>query len=176
MDGRPEQPQVSGIKGVPLPVDMLADIVQPDAFAERDPREWVPINEAMWTRPLILNVSQGYWIHLLKVGRPGVINRHRHSSQVNIFTLKGQWLYPEKDWVAVPGTYVFEPPGDVHTLVVPEGGAEMIFLSFVTGALLYVDEKGALTGYDDVFTRIDQARSHYTAIGLGADFVKRMIR
>ena len=161
---------------VPPPLDMLAEISLAGALDPQDPREWVPVGTEIWSRPLCLNVSQGYWVHLLRAGRPGMINRHRHSSQVHVITLKGCWRYPERDWVAGPGTYVFEPPGDTHTLVIPEGGAEMVFLSFVTGTLLYVDEAGEVIAYDDVFTRIDAARRHYAAVGLGEDYVKRLIR
>nr|WP_321440639.1 2,4'-dihydroxyacetophenone dioxygenase family protein [uncultured Hyphomonas sp.] len=159
-----------------LPVDMLPDIIQPDTWLGHDERAWVPLGNECYSMPLCLNVSEGYWVHLMRVRKPGIINRHRHSSPVHVMTLKGHWHYPEKDWIASAGTYVFEPPGDYHTLCVPEGGAEMIFMANVKGALLYVDEDGNPNGYDDVFTRIDSARRHYEAIGLGADYVKRYIR
>ena len=161
---------------IAAPIDMLPEIVRPDSLCESDTREWVPVGEALYSRPLCLNVSEGYWLHLLWAKRSGFINRHRHSSPVHVFTLKGHWHYPEKDWVAGPGTYVFEPPGDTHTLKVPEGCPEMMFMANVKGTLLYVDERGAPTGYDDVFTRIDAARKHYATVGLGADYVRRFIR
>lgn len=166
----------TGLGQLALPADMIGDIVAHDTFADGDERFWAPVGDGIYSRPLCLNVSQGYWVHLLKVKKPGVINRHRHSSQVHVMTLKGHWHYPERDWVASAGTYVFEPPGEVHTLEVPPGGAEMVFLAFVTGVLQYVDQAGALTGYDDVFTRIDAARAHYEAIGLGGDYVRRFVR
>ena len=126
------------------PPDMLPEIVRPDALTETDPRQWVPRGGGNYSLPLCLNVSEGYWVHLLRATEPGIINRHRHTSPVHLITLKGHWHYPEKDWVAAPGTYVFEAPGDVHTLCVPEGGAEMAFMANVRGALLYVDEEGPL--------------------------------
>ncbi|MGB0252355.1 MAG: cupin domain-containing protein [Paracoccaceae bacterium] len=42
------------------------------------------------------------------------------------WVIKGKWHYLEHDWVATEGSYVFEPPGETHTLVVPEGVDEMI--------------------------------------------------
>jgi hypothetical protein len=39
-----------------------------------------------------------------------------------------------------------------------------------------VDPQGVTTGYDDVFTRIDKARAHYVAAGLGETFVEQFIR
>src|SRR5215469_1217200 len=156
----------TGLGQLVLPPEMIQEIVLPNAFAETPTAEWVPLGNECYSRPLCLNVSEGYWAHLFRVRKPGFVNRHRHSSQVHVLTLKGHWHYPEKNWVAAAGTYVFEPPGDVHTLIVPEGGAEMMFLSIVRGALLYVDEQGKTVGYDDVFTRIESARRHYAAVGL----------
>ena len=63
----------------------------------------------------------------------------------------------------------------MHTLVVDEGN-EMITLFHNTGALLYCDEDGIITGTSDVFDRINTARNHFEEVGLGADFVKNFIR
>jgi 2,4'-dihydroxyacetophenone dioxygenase len=46
----------------------------------------------------------------------------------------------------------------------------------VHGSLMYVDQDGNSTGYDDVFTRIDKYRAHFDAVGLGADYVKNFMR
>lgn len=161
---------------VPAPVDMLPEIVMPECWMHTDDKHWVPLGNDSYSLPMCLNVSEGYWVHLLRVCTPGIVNRHRHSSPVHVLTLKGNWHYPERDWVASPGTYVFEAPGDVHTLCVPEGCDEMMFMANVKGALVYVDEMGNPTGYDDVFTRIAAARAHYENIGLGGDYVKNFIR
>ena len=100
--------------------DALPEIVIPKAIPEDD-RLWVPQAENVWFRPLCLNRSQGYWMNLLKVRRAGVLSRHRHPQSVHGFVLKGRWHYLEHDWMAEEGSYVFEPPGETHTLVVPEG-------------------------------------------------------
>jgi 2,4'-dihydroxyacetophenone dioxygenase len=42
--------------------------------------------------------------------------------------------------------------------------------------LIYVDEQGRLTGYDDVHTMIELCRSHYRQVGLGEDYVRQFIR
>ena len=106
----------------------------------------------------------------------GGIARHRHAGGVHAWVFKGRWHYLEHDWVAEEGSYIFEPPGETHTLVVPEGCNEMVTLFQVNGSLMYVDPQGASTGYDDVFTRIDKARAHYAAVGLGESFVEQFIR
>ena len=60
--------------------------------------------------------------------------------------------------------------------MVDEDGVEMITVFQVNGVMLYVDPDGAVLGYEDVFTKIDLCRAHYTKIGLGADFVDQFIR
>ena len=72
--------------------------------------------------------------------------------------------------------YVFEPPGETHTLTVPDGVDEMITFFHVTGCLYYVDPDGNPLGYDDVFTLIEDCRAHYEKVGLGAGFVDQFIR
>ena len=71
---------------------------------------------------------------------------------------------------------MFEPPGETHTLVVPDGVEEMITLFHITGAMIYVDPWGRQTGYEDVFTKIAMCRAHYGINGLGASFVDQFIR
>jgi len=160
---------------LPFPPDALPEIVVPDAVPE-DERLWVPQAENVWFRPLCLNASQGYWMNLLRVRKSGVLSRHRHPQAVHGFVLKGRWRYLEHDWEATAGSYVFEPPGETHTLVVPEGVEEMITFFQVNGVMVYTDQQGAVLGYEDVFTKIDLCRRHYTQVGLGEDFVQRYIR
>jgi hypothetical protein len=42
--------------------------------------------------------------------------------------------------------------------------------------MIYVDEAGATTGYEDVFTKISMCRQHYTENGLGAGYVDQFVR
>lgn len=160
---------------LPFPADALAEIVVPRAVPE-DERIWVPQADGVWFRPLCLNRSQGYWVNLLRVRRAGVLSRHRHPNAVHGFVLKGRWRYLEHDWIAEEGSYVFEPPGETHTLVVPEDVEEMITLFQVNGVMSYVDPWGKPTGYEDVFTKIDMCREHYAAVGLGAEYVDQFVR
>ena len=157
------------------PPEMAPDLVVAPALPA-DERVWVPQAANVWFRPLCLSASQGYWVNLLKVTRAGVLSRHRHTNPVHGYVLKGRWHYLEHDWVAEEGGYVYEPPGETHTLVVPDDVDEMITLFQVNGVMLYVDPDGNSTGYEDVFTKIAMCRSHYEACGLGAEYVERFIR
>ena len=160
---------------LPFPKEAAAEIVVDSAIPD-DERVWVPQMENVWFRPLCLNTVQGYWVNLLRVRRAGVLSRHRHPAPVHGFVLRGKWHYLEHDWVATEGSYVFEPPGETHTLVVPEDCVEMITLFHITGVMVYVDPYGKQTGYEDVFTKIDMCRAHYAKNGLGAEYVDRFVR
>ena len=160
---------------LPMPKEAPTEIVVPNAIPE-DERIWVQQAENVWFRPLCLNVSQGYWMNLLRVRKAGVLSRHRHPNPVHGFVLKGRWYYLEHDWVAEEGGYVYEPPGETHTLVVPDDVEEMITYFQVNGVMYYCDPWGKHLGYEDVFTKIENCRKHYDAVGLGADYVDQFIR
>ena len=156
--------------------------IQPEiaiAAIPDDERVWVPQAPSVWFRPLLLNTVTGSWCNLLRVRKAGVLSRHIHPSWVTGLVMKGAWRYLEHDWVAKEGAFVYEPPGEIHTLVVDEaaGGApEMITFFNIHGAMIYVDEQGNTTGYEDVFTKISMCRQHYTQVGLGADYVDQFVR
>ena len=160
---------------LPFPKDALQEIVIPDGMPQDD-RVWVPQAENVWFRPLCLNRAEGYWMNLLKVRKAGVLSRHRHPQGVHGWVLKGSWHYLEHDWEATEGSYVYEPPGETHTLVVPDEVQEMITLFQVNGVMCYVDPFGKIKGYEDVFTKIDLCRKHYEEVGLGAEYVDQFIR
>ena len=160
---------------LPMPENALPEIVIPSAIPDDD-KLWVKQAENVYFRPLCLNASQGYWMNLLKVTKSGVLSRHRHPNAVHGFVLKGRWHYLEHDWEAKEGSYVYEPPGETHTLVVPEDVEEMITFFQVNGIMSYVDPWGKLLGYEDVFTKIDLCRKHFINIGLGENYVDQFIR
>lgn len=162
---------------LPQPTGVRPDIFLPDAIDLcGEDNFWVPQAEGVWFKPLILNVSEGYYVNLLRVKRAGVLSRHRHSGPVHAFTLRGRWHYLEHNWGATEGRYVFEPPGETHTLIVPEDVPDMIALFHVSGGYVYVDPQGAALGYEDVFTKLEAAQRHYTNCGLGADYISRFVR
>lgn len=155
----------------PLAVSDLVINAIPD-----DERLWVPQAEQIWFRPLLFNTVGGEWVNLLRVRRSGVLSRHRHPAPVHGYVIKGSWRYLEHDWIATEGMYVFEPPGEVHTLVVEEPVDEMITLFHVCGALIYYDEQDQPCGHDDVHTKIALCRKHFAEVGLGDDFVNQFVR
>jgi quercetin dioxygenase-like cupin family protein len=157
---------------------MSADLVHLGVLTDwlKDDHLWVPSTTTVSFKPLLFNVSQGYYINLLRVRGGGLLSRHRHNGPVHALVLKGHWHYLEHDWIAQEGSYVYEPPGETHTLVVPSDVPEMITWFHVTAGYTYVDPQGAAQGFEDVFTRLATARAYYASIGLGADPAQLLVR
>jgi quercetin dioxygenase-like cupin family protein len=156
--------------------------IQPEiaiAAIPDDERVWVPQAPNVWFRPLLLNTVTGSWCNLLRVRKSGVLSRHVHPSWVVGYVIRGAWRYLEHDWVAREGAFVYEPPGEIHTLVVDEsvgGATEMITFFNIHGAMVYVDDAGQTIGYEDVFTKMAMCSAHYEAVGLGATYVDQFVR
>jgi 2,4'-dihydroxyacetophenone dioxygenase len=129
-----------------------------------DERMWMPVSERVWVRPLLFNPMTG------------IVSRHRHPTPVTGYTREGSWGYIEHDWVAGPGTFITEPAGETHTLVVHPSAGHMKVFFHAWGPFLYVDEDGNVTQYTDVFTRIRDYKDHCRKVGLGDAFVDAMIR
>ena len=157
------------------------DGIQPEIAVQAvpdDERVWVPQAPDVWFRPLLLNTVTGSWCNLLRVRKSGVLSRHIHPSWVTGYVIKGAWRYLDHDWVASQGSFVYEPPGEIHTLVVDEvsGSTEMITLFNIHGAMVYLDADGNQSGYEDVFSKIAMCRAHYAENGLGAEYLDQFIR
>lgn len=157
-----------------IPPDAAPEIVTQAIPA--DERVWVPQATNVWFRPLMLNTTNGQWCNLLRVRKSGVLSRHRHPAPVHGYVIKGSWRYLEHSWIATAGSYVFEPPGEVHTLVVDEGVEEMITFFNISGAMIYLDDSDRVVAWEDVHTKIEMCRRHYIECGLGADYIQQFIR
>lgn len=155
-------------RGVPPEIAVAAE--------PEDPRVWVPQAPTVWFRPLLFNTVTGQWCNLLRVTASGVVNRHRHPGAVFGYVIKGRWRYVEHPWTAEAGHFVYEPPGEIHTLTVPDDCQEMVTFFNIAGAMIYLDDDGAQVGYEDVFTKIERCRAHYGRVGLGAEYGDQFIR
>ncbi|MBW3624454.1 MAG: 2,4'-dihydroxyacetophenone dioxygenase family protein [Armatimonadetes bacterium] len=142
---------------IPLQIpDSVIAMGVPDRAVQSDAVPWVPQGERVWFKPLRFDLANGRWINILKVTGGGRVNRHRHTGgQVLGYCLQGSWHYLEREWVARPGTFVYEPPGDVHTLVVDDA-EEMITLFILDGVVQYLDDEDRVIYQDDVYTKLDR--------------------
>lgn len=93
--------------------------------------------------------------------------------------MRGHWSYLEHDWVARPGTFIYEPAGEAHTLLINEDSPEpMVTVFVVEGGLIYLDkaEDGGFVAYEDGFSMLDLCRNYYREAGLDAGQLDLLIR
>jgi 2,4'-dihydroxyacetophenone dioxygenase len=142
-------------------------------------RLWVPYADGVWFQPCQFNVTTGGFSVVLK-GLPGsVIGTHYHVGTVHGYTLRGHWRYLEHDWVAKPGTFIYEPAGEAHTLLITTDSPEpMVTLFVVGGGLVYLDRAvdGRFAAYEDGFSILELSRKHYRQAGLDGRQLDRLVR
>lgn len=140
---------------------------------------WVPYAPGVWLQPCHFNLTSGGMSVLLK-GLPGaMLGVHYHVGTVQGYTIHGWWRYLEHDWIAKPGTFIYEPAGEAHTLVVTEDSPEPAEIFFVVeGGLIFLDKpkNGAMAAFDDGFSILDLCRKHYRQADLDVRELDQMIR
>ncbi len=107
----------------------------------QDERRWVPYADGVWFQPCLVNVTSGGFSVVLK-GLPGAKRGvHYRVGTVRGYTLSGNWRYLEHDWAAKPGTFIYQPAGEAHTLVITDDSPEPALILFlVEGGLIYLDK------------------------------------
>jgi 2,4'-dihydroxyacetophenone dioxygenase len=159
-------------------------VFQPDALPEAyvqdaptdDDRYYVPLSETVGSRPLWISPQQNRWCDILRATEAGLVNRHYHPHEVFAYTVSGKWGYLEHDWTATAGDFVYETPGEGHTLVAYEHEDPMKVFFVVKGPLIWLDENGETLDYFDVHHYIAMAKEHYEKVGLGADYIETLYR
>lgn len=140
---------------------------------------WVPYADGVWFQPCCFNVTTGGFSVLLK-GLPGAqLGVHYHVGTVRGYTIQGHWRYLEHDWVAKPGTFIYEPAGEAHTLVVTDDSPEPAIIMFmVEGGLIYLDKPvdGGFAAYEDGFSILEVSRNYYREAGLDVKQLDAIIR
>jgi 2,4'-dihydroxyacetophenone dioxygenase len=116
------------------------------------------------------------WCDILMAKAAGLVNRHYHPRQVFAYTLSGKWGYLEHAWTATAGDFVYETPGEAHTLVAFAHKDPMKVLFIVSGPLIWLNDKGESAGYFDVFNYIDMCKAHYEKVGLGGAAIENLFR
>jgi 2,4'-dihydroxyacetophenone dioxygenase len=156
--------------------DALPEVYIPDVTSLEDMRYFVPLSETVYSRPVWISIAQNRWADILYSDGAGLVNRHYHPHQVFAYTISGKWGYLEHDWIATAGDFVYETPGEGHTLVAYESDEPMLVHFNVTGPLIWLDEDGNSLDHFDVHNYIAMCREHYEANGLGADYVDSLLR
>ena len=89
--------------------------------------------------------KEGLWIVQAIFNAGYEVQTHRHTGPVWGYTVSGAWKYKEYPEVNTAGSYLFEPAGSVHTLIVPETNTEVTDVWFaIYGANLNLAEDGSV--------------------------------
>jgi len=144
-----------------------------------DERLWIPYAEGVWIQPCCFNATNGGYSLVLK-GLPGAkLGTHYHVGTVRGYTLRGRWRYLEHDWVAKSGTFIYEPAGEAHTLVISDDSPEPALIVFIVeGGLIYLDKpvNGGFAAYDDGFSLLELSRKYYREAGLDVRQLDVLVR
>lgn len=148
-------------------IKFAEELQLPERVIDTDDLPWVPFddNGTCHFKPVRFDFTTGTWTYLFKIKENKILTRHRHTGGSVIgYNLKGYWRYAEREWVAKPGTFIFEPPGDIHTLITEE--EEVITLFALGGSLQYFDEDDNIIGQDDIYSVYKRYCDHCVENGI----------
>jgi 2,4'-dihydroxyacetophenone dioxygenase len=152
------------------PETYMADI------ANGDERLFVPFNDTVFSKPVWISPTRNMWADVLMAKKAALVSRHYHPLPVWAYTISGKWGYLEHSWTATAGDFIFETPGESHTLVAYDHPDPMKVFFVVSGPLMWLDDAGNTVGHYDVFDYMAAARAHYEKVGIGAAYLDTLIR
>jgi 2,4'-dihydroxyacetophenone dioxygenase len=104
---------------------------------------FVPLGDGSELQLLQCDVEAGLWVIRSRFPAGYRVQTHKHTGEVYAFTIAGSWRYVEYPQVNTAGSYLFEPAGSVHTLIVPEDVEGITDVWFaIRGANLNLDADG----------------------------------
>ena len=133
---------------------------------------WVPFTpyaDNVLLKYFKLDPIRGEVIALLKAPIDMQLPKHHHSGTVVVYTIEGKWKYKEHEWVAGPGSVVFETAASTHTpeVLSTEGaGAYVLMLVIVTGDLVFVDQSDKVLAIENWKTAMQRYLGHCEKHGI----------
>lgn len=101
-------------------------------------------------------------VSLLSMPVGASLPRHRHTGSVTVYTLQGNWRYLEHDWIATPGSIVWEPAGSIHKPVMLESATGVVItLNIMRGSLEILNRKGTVVAIENCETALLRQRKRH---------------
>jgi pimeloyl-ACP methyl ester carboxylesterase len=126
---------------------------------------FAPYSDKIFLKLIKVDPISGQWIALLKAPAHAELPLHHHAGTVMVWTIAGRWKYIEHDWVAGPGSFVFETAGSRHTPV-GVGDAEVITLNIVQGDWNLMSPEGAVLAIENWKSMMDRYLNFCKASGM----------
>ncbi|MGN7931759.1 2,4'-dihydroxyacetophenone dioxygenase family protein [Sphingopyxis sp. 22461] len=120
---------------------------------------WVPFGENAAIRHLAFDVRQNIYCNILWLKGPGVLGTHKHRGRLVMMCLEGSLRYLEHQWVANPGDFFLEVPGERHTLVSEHPQGTKLW-GWMQGPIEFYDENGAFVETADVWWFINHYETY----------------
>ena len=110
-----------------------------------DELPFVWVDDKVELQVLQIDIDLGLWIIRNRFHPGARVQTHKHTGTVFAFTQSGSWKYEEYPEVNTAGSYLFEPAGSTHTLIVPETNTEITDVWFaIYGANLNLAADGSV--------------------------------
>ncbi|MBA8956690.1 2,4'-dihydroxyacetophenone dioxygenase family protein [Actinomadura namibiensis] len=94
----------------------------------------------------VLRVSADTWVVRNRFRAGFQLPKHKHTGGVHAYTFSGRWQYAEYGIDYVGGTFIYEPPGSIHTLTILED-SDILFV--IEGAFIEFAPDGSISGVTD---------------------------
>ena len=137
------------------------------SYIDAESYPWIlfsPYSDVVFVKALKVEPVSGTFVTLLKAPANVQLPRHHHCGTVIVYTISGQWRYLEHDWVATPGSVVYETAASTHT---PAGcgEGEIITLNIQVGDSIYMDAKDNVLAIENYRTMLDRHIAYHKAKG-----------
>ena len=116
---------------------------------------FAPYSDEIFIKIIKVDPIRGEWTSLLKTPPYTELPMHHHSGTVMVWTVAGSWRYKEHDWVATPGSFVFETAASRHTPITV-GDEEVITLNIVQGDWNVMTPEGAVVAIENWKSMVDR--------------------
>lgn len=108
-----------------------SDAADATSLCHTDDLPWAELAPGIEMKVLRVGAGEDRYTLMNRFAPGTVLPKHLHHGEVHAWTIAGHWGYVEYDWTAVPGDYIHEAAGSVHTLAVPESSPEPAVVQFV---------------------------------------------
>ena len=139
------------------------------AVIDGDMLPWVPLTpftDQILLKYFKLDPIRGEWIVLMKSPIDMQLPKHHHTGTVMVYTLEGKWKYKEHDWIARPGSVVYETAFSRHTPEALPGTEDVIAFNIVKGELVFLDDKDQVLAVETWRTAMERYLGYCKSVGL----------
>lgn len=115
---------------------------------------FAPFSDEILIKYIKADPIRGEVINMLKAPPGSELPMHHHSGTVIVYTIQGSWKYKEHDWVAGPGSIVYETAASRHTPEVVNTSGDLIVLNIILGDLVFLGENDQVLAIENWKTSV----------------------